>query len=270
MKILFIGDIYGRAGRNGLRRAFPVLKQKYEPDMIIINGENSAGGKGITERIARQFFNLGVDVITGGNHSLHQKGSEDVHDDEPRLLRPSNFPPGTPGHGSTLYNSSAGFPVGVINICGRAFMAHFDDPFRAVNRLIRELEDETSIIIVDFHAETTSEKVAMGWYLNGRVSAVLGTHTHIQTADETILDDGTAFITDVGMTGSYDSVIGADKNNVLESMLTLRPKRFNEAQPRDVRVCGVCLSIDPISGKALEIARVCEKLGDLLEEQNEE
>ncbi|MGF1571528.1 MAG: TIGR00282 family metallophosphoesterase [Sumerlaeia bacterium] len=263
MNILFIGDIYSRPGRDGLKKAMPILMETYKPDMVIANGENSAGGKGITEKIAREIYQCGVNVITGGNHSLHQQGSDDLHEEDDCLLRPENFPPGTPGHGWTIFNSSAGHPVCVMNLCGRAFMSHFDDPFRCVDKMLKTVRDSAALIIVDFHAETTSEKVAMGWYLDGRVTAVLGTHTHIQTADERILPHHTAYITDAGMTGSYDSVIGADKQCVLDSMLTLRPRRFDAAKANDVRVCGVLLTCDAITGKALKITRICEKLGDL-------
>lgn len=263
MKILFVGDIYGRPGRQALKKGLPVLRKEHQPDMVIVNGENSAGGKGITQNIADEFFGLGVDVITGGNHSLFQKDCDALHDDQPNLLRPLNFPPGTPGHGATLYHSEAGFPVGVINVCGRSFMQHFDDPFRAVEDALEDLNYSTKIIIVDFHAETTSEKVAMGWYLEGRVTAVLGTHTHIPTADERVLPGGTAYITDTGMTGSYNSVIGADKENVLQAMTTLRHRRFEVAEALDVRLCGVLIDLDPLTGRAREITRIMHYLGDL-------
>jgi 2',3'-cyclic-nucleotide 2'-phosphodiesterase len=263
MKILFVGDIYGRPGRQALKKALPKLKATHEPDMVIVNGENSAGGKGITQKIVDEFFRLGVDVITGGNHSLYQKGCDELHDDETNLLRPINFPPGTPGHGTALYHSDAGFPVGVINVCGRTFMQHFDDPFRAVENALEELDQSTKIIFVDFHAETTSEKVAMGWYLEGRVTAVVGTHTHIPTADETILPGGTAYITDAGMTGPYHSVIGANKENVIQAMTTLRHRRFDVAEAMDVRLCGALIELDPLSGQATGITRIMHHLGDL-------
>ncbi len=263
MNILFIGDIYGRPGRDGLKKAMPGLRERYAPDFVIVNCENSAGGKGVTRKVADELLSLGVDVLTGGNHSLHQRGCEEYFDTETRIIRPENFPPGTPGTGWGIYNSDAGFPVAVLNVCGRAFMAHYDDPFRCVDRLIEKARRETPIIIVDFHAETTSEKVAMGWYLDGRVSAVLGTHTHIQTADERVLPQGTAHITDTGMTGPYESVIGADRDAVLRSMLTLRPNRFDVAAAHDVRVCGAFMEVDPISGKAEKIERVRVDLGDL-------
>lgn len=263
MNILFIGDIVGRPGRDAVKRALPGLRERYEADFVIVNGENSAGGKGITAKITNELLNLGVDCLTGGNHSFHQRGCDDIYQTEQRLLRPENFPPGSPGSGFGLYNSQAGFPVAVLNVCGRAYMAEFDDPFRTLDRMIEQARSETPIICVDFHAETTSEKIAMGWYLDGRASAMFGTHTHVQTADERVLPKGMAHITDAGMTGPYDSVIGADKQAVLKTMLTLRPKRFDVAPPRDVRVCGAFVEVDPLDGKARRIERVRVDLGDL-------
>src|SRR5690606_37509474 len=169
VNILFIGDIFGRPGRDALMKALPILRRKYETDFIIVNGENSANGKGITSKIAEEFLHAGVDVISGGNHSLHQKDADELHESEQRILRPENYPPGTVGRGWGIYNSSAGFPVGVINICGRTFMGNFDHPYRTVSRVVERIRETTPIIIVDFHAEATSEKVAMGWYLDGRV-----------------------------------------------------------------------------------------------------
>jgi len=265
MNILFIGDIYGRPGRVALRKAMPKLREQYAPDFIVANAENSAGGKGVTAQIVRELLDLGVDVISGGNHSMHQRGSDDVHEDELRLLRPANFPPSTAGRGMCVVDSAAGFPVAVINLCGLAYMAHFDEPFRTVDALAEQARETTPLVIVDFHAETTSEKVAMGWYLDGRATAVLGTHTHIQTADERVLPQGTAHITDAGMTGPYDSVIGADKDAVLHAMLTLKPTRFDVAAARDVRVCGAFVEADPISGKALRIERVRVDVGKIEE-----
>ncbi|MDK2971583.1 MAG: 2,3-cyclic-nucleotide 2-phosphodiesterase [Candidatus Sumerlaeota bacterium] len=263
MNILFIGDIFGRPGRDAVRKALPELRRELAPDMIIANCENSAGGKGVTPRIAEELFGRGIDVLTGGNHSFYQRDTNGLFDQETRLLRPENFPPGTPGRGIGIYDSSAGFPVAVLNLCGRAFMDHYADPFRTIDRLIDEARRETPIIFVDFHAETTSEKVAMGWYVDGRVTAMVGTHTHIPTADERVLPGGTAHITDTGMTGPYDSVIGADKDAVLGALLTLRPHRFGVAEPRDVRLCGVLVEVDQLTGRALRIERVRRDLGDL-------
>ncbi|MBX3728174.1 MAG: TIGR00282 family metallophosphoesterase [Candidatus Sumerlaeia bacterium] len=263
MNILFIGDIYGRPGREAVRKALPDLRREHAVDVVIANCENSAGGKGVTAKIVEELLGRGVDVLTGGNHSFYQRDSNAVFDAEPRLLRPENFPPGTPGQGWGVFNTAAGFPIGVLNLCGRAFMENFDDPYRAADRVLDEMRERTAILFVDFHAETTSEKVAMGWYLDGRATAVVGTHTHIPTADERVLPHGTAYITDSGMTGPYESVIGADRQAVLEALLTLRPRRFDVAEPRDVRLCGVLVSVDPLTGAARHIERVRKDLGDL-------
>lgn len=257
MNILFIGDIYGRPGRQALKKALPDLRARYAADFVVVNGENSAGGKGINEKITRELLGpLGVDAITGGNHSFYVRGMDDLYNSEPRLLRPHNFPEGTPGTGFGVFTSDAGFPVAVINLCGRTFMQPYDDPFRMAVRLADEAARETPLIVVDFHAEATSEKVAMGWMLDGRVTAVIGTHTHVPTADEAVLPGGTAYITDAGMTGPYSGVIGADREPVLAAMLTLRPKRFEVAPPVDVRVCGVFIEANPTTGRALRIERV--------------
>jgi metallophosphoesterase (TIGR00282 family) len=263
MNILFIGDIYGRPGRMALKKALPALREKYAPDFVIVNCENSAGGKGVTREIVQELLGLGVDVLTGGNHSLHQKGCDPLFEEEERLIRPANFPPGTPGRGWVLLESAAGFPVATLNVCGRAFMEPFYDPFRCVSQLVTEARAHTPIIIVDFHAETTSEKIGMGWFLDGQVSAVFGTHTHVQTADERILPNGTAYITDTGMTGPYESIIGADREIVLEAMMTMRPKRFDVAPAHDVRVCGAFVEVDPMDGRARRMERVRVDLGNL-------
>lgn len=263
MNIVFIGDIYGSPGRAGLRKALPAIRERHAPDFIIANGENSAGGKGITPRIAKELLDLGVDVLTGGNHSFAVRGSEALHDEEDRLLRPANFPPGTPGRGMGVYTSLAGFPVAVVNACGRTFMQNYDDPFRVLERLVRDARRHTPLVVVDFHAEATSEKVAMGWHLDGLATAVLGTHTHVPTADEAVLPGGTAFLSDAGMSGPYDGVIGADRDIVLGAMLTLRPARFETAPGRDVRVCGAVVQADPLTGRATRIERIRIDLGDL-------
>ena len=263
MKIMFIGDIYGRPGRDALARALPDLKQLHGPDFVIANAENSAGGKGVTRDVADDLFALGIDCLTGGNHSFHQKDADQIFAADHRLLRPGNMPPGTPGEGWGIFQRPQGHPVAVLNLCGRTFMANYDDPFRAADALLERVSRRTPLIFVDFHAEATSEKVAMGWYLNGRVTAVVGTHTHIQTADEAVLNRETAFLTDAGMTGPYESVIGAPIQAVLESMTTLRPRRFGVAPARDVRVCGVVVEADSTSGRARRIDRFCIRLGNL-------
>ncbi len=257
MNILFIGDIFGNPGRQAVKKILPRLKNEREIDLVIANCENAAGGKGITEKVAKELFDAGCEILTGGNHIFQQKASHDYIDREDRLVRPLNYPPGAPGRGSLIHDSSAGPSVGVLNACGRTFMGtHYDDPFRALDGAIDELHQETRLIIVDFHAEATSEKIAMGWYLDGRVTAVLGTHTHVPTADERILHKGTAYITDVGMTGPYDSVIGNDRDTVLEAMLTQRLKRWEVAKPHEVSLNGVILRANPETGEALGIERI--------------
>lgn len=263
MKVLFIGDIFGRPGREAVRRALPELRQSLLPDLVIANCENAAGGKGISPRIIEELFAQGVDVLTGGNHSFFQKGTEELFVQEERLLRPANFPPGTPGSGWGVFPVRGGGKAAVLNICGRAFMEPFDDFFRCADELIERVRQQTPVVLVDFHAEATSEKVAIGWHLDGRVSAIFGTHTHIPTADETILPGGTAHITDVGMTGPYRSVIGSDVEGVLLAMRTMRFKRFEVAEARDVRLCGALVEIDEATGRALRIERVRRDLGDL-------
>lgn len=263
MRILFIGDIYGRPGREAVKAALPTLRERHRPDFVIANSENAANGKGVTDRIVEELLALGIDVLTGGNHSLHQRGSDAIHDSESRLLRPANFPPGTPGRGLGIFHPKGFPPVAVINLCGRAFMQHFDDPYRAASALVAEASEKARIVVLDFHAEATSEKVGMGWYLDGQVTAVLGTHTHIPTADETVLPGGTAYITDAGMSGPYRSIIGADIDAVLTTMVTLRSRRFDVAEARDVRVCGVLIDVDEETGRARAIERIRENLGTL-------
>ncbi len=263
MRVLFIGDIFGRPGRQAIKKILPDLRKELEIDYVITNCENAAGGKGITEKIAKELFRAGSDILTGGNHIFHQRDSLDFIDQEERLVRPLNYPPGAPGRGWTVHHSEAGPVVGVINACGRSFMGpHFDDPFRGIDEAIEELREETPLIFVDFHAETTSEKVAMGWYLDGRVTAVLGTHTHIPTADERILHKGTAYITDVGMTGPYDSIIGGNKDLILEAMITQRLRRFDVAEPREVSLNAVLMEVDATSGEALSITRIKRELSN--------
>jgi hypothetical protein len=262
MNILFIGDIFGNPGRTAIKKLVPNLRRELEADLVIANCENSAGGKGVNEKIGRELFAAGCDVLTGGNHIFAQKDSYDFIEREERLVRPLNYPGGAPGRGWVVHASEAGPLVGVINACGRSFMGpHYDDPFRAVDQAVEEIRHSTPIIILDFHAETTSEKMAMGWYLDGRVSAVLGTHTHIPTADERLLHRGTAYITDTGMTGPYDSVIGDNKEVILEAMLSQMPKRFEVAEGREVALCGVLIEVDVQTGIAKRIKRIRRELG---------
>ena len=253
-RILFIGDVMGRSGRSTVGNILPELKEQYRPQLVIANGENLAGGLGLTQRTAQQLFSCGVDLLTTGNHVWDRKESLNYIDLEERILRPANYPQGVPGRGHKVVELEDGTSVAVVNLAGRVFMAPLDNPFTAASRIISELREKTNIIILDFHAEATSEKIAMGWYLDGQVSAVIGTHTHVQTADERILPEHTAYITDVGMTGPLNSVIGMDKESALQRFLTQMPSRF-EVPKGDVVVCAVIVDIDPISGRALSIER---------------
>jgi len=264
LKVLFIGDVVGKPGRFATydflgkigtdESPIPSLTRDYV-DFIIANGENSAGGKGITPPIADEFFNNGIDVITGGNHIWSQKEIIEYINREERLLRPLNFPEGVPGRGSGIFLAQEQYKVGVIHICGRVFMHCCDCPFRTVSREIEWMQQHTKIIIIDFHAEATSEKVAMGWFLDGKVSACIGTHTHIPTADERILPNGTAYITDVGMTGPYDSVIGVEKETIINTFQTQMLARHKVAQ-HDIKLSAVLIDIDPLTGKATDIQRI--------------
>lgn len=255
MKLLFVGDIVGRPGRYALTHALGRLVDRHCVDLVIANGENAAAGFGLTAEVAREIFDAGVDVITSGNHIWDKKEIFAFFDREPRLLRPANYPPGLPGKGGGIFKTAGGVAIGVINLEGRAFMNNLDCPFRAADALIDELSAQTKIIFVDFHAETTSEKISLGYYLDGRISAIVGTHTHVQTADERILPGGSAYLTDVGMTGSRDSVIGIRKEEAIERFLTQLPIRFEVAK-KDPWLCAVLVTIDEESGKAQAIERV--------------
>lgn len=233
----------------------PELKKKHLFDFCIANSENAAGGFGLTREIAQKIYHYKVDVQTSGNHIWDRREIVTYLDATPKLLRPANYPEGTPGFGYGLFDAHNGSKVGVINLMGRTFMADTDCPFRKAESILKELKDKTKIIIVDFHAEATSEKQSMGWFLDGRVSAVIGTHTHVQTADERIFPGGTAFITDVGMTGPYESVIGVRKEDALERFLTQLPKRMALAD-KDVRLCGLLVEIDPTTGQAQKVERL--------------
>ena len=255
MKLLFVGDIVGRPGRYALTHALGRLVDRHCVDLVIANGENAAAGFGLTAEVAREIFDAGVDVITSGNHIWDKKEIFGYFEKEPRLLRPANYPPGLPGKGGGVFKTAGGVKIGVINLEGRAFMNNLDCPFRAADALIEELSQQTRIIFVDFHAETTSEKISLGYYLDGRISAIIGTHTHVQTADERILPGGSAYLTDVGMTGSRDSVIGIRKEEAIERFLTQLPIRFEVAK-KDPWLCAVLLTIDEESGKAQAIERI--------------
>ena len=257
MKILFLGDIVGRPGRAAVRQLLPYLKESEKIDVVIANAENAAGGSGITPRIVEELEEYGVDVITSGDHIWKKKEIYDYLDKNDHVVRPANYPEGAPGMGGTVVKVG-GKKVGVINLIGRVFMDAVDCPFKAAQKEVDRIKQETKIIIVDLHAEATSEKVAMGWFLDGKVSAVIGTHTHIQTADEKILPEGTAYITDCGMTGPYDSVIGRKKEEILRRFITQLPTRFETAES-GVEMHGVIVEIDDATGKALNIKRVQEK-----------
>lgn len=260
MKILIVGDVVGHPGRDALKALLPILKSKHAVDFTIVNGENVAGGAGVTPKTADELLSAGADMLTSGQHIWrHYKQIAPYLGKEPRLLRPANYPPVTPGFGGYVYTARNGTRVGVINLLGRVFMGvdALDDPFRVGSRLIEEIRQKTPIIIVDMHAEATSEKVVMGWYLDGQVSAVVGTHTHIQTADERILPKGTAYLTDLGMTGPYDSVIGRKVEPVMEKFLTGVYSRFDVAEG-NVKLCGALVEVDDSTGKAKQIERVQE------------
>jgi len=261
MKLLFIGDIVGRSGRDLVRVGVGALVAHHGINLVIANGENSAGGNGITREIGDSLIAQGVDVITSGNHVWDKKEVFEYIGVEPRLIRPLNYPD-APGRGSYVARTADGRSVGVLNLMGRVHMANLDDPFRAADREVTALAERTRIIFVDFHAEATSEKIAMGWFLDGRVTAIVGTHTHVQTADERVLPGGTAYITDVGMTGPHDGVIGVEKATVLQKFLSGMPARF-EAASGDPILHAVLITADDASGKATSITRVRLTLDEL-------
>jgi metallophosphoesterase (TIGR00282 family) len=254
MTLLFVGDIVGRPGRSLLRRALPWLVRRHGVGLVIANVENAAGGSGITRETAAEILGAGVHVMTTGNHVWDKKEAIEYIGLEPRLLRPINYPPAAPGRGS-LVLEAGGASVAVVNAMGRVHMPLVDDPFAALAAEVDRLRSRAAVIVVDFHAEATSEKIAMGWHLDGRVTAVVGTHTHVQTADERVLPGGTAYITDVGMTGPHESVIGVDREAVLTRFLTGLPTRF-ETATGDPRLHAVLVEADPASGRATAITRL--------------
>ncbi|MFD1735892.1 TIGR00282 family metallophosphoesterase [Bacillus salitolerans] len=255
MRILFIGDVVSTPGRDMVQQYLPQLKAKYGPTVTIINGENSAGGKGITEKIYRQFLEWGTQVVTLGNHAWHNKEVFEFIDHAKYLVRPANFPEGNPGQGIVFIKINQ-YELAIINLQGRTFLPSIDCPFRKADELVEIAKKRTPYIFVDFHAEATSEKQALGWYLDGRVSAVVGTHTHVQTADERILTNGTAYITDVGMTGPYDSVLGVEKEAVLKKFLTEMPVRFEVVKDGRNQLNSVLIDLDPKTGLATKIQRI--------------
>jgi 2',3'-cyclic-nucleotide 2'-phosphodiesterase len=255
MKILFIGDTVGKAGRAIVHQYLKQLQEEYQADLTILNCENAAAGFGVTPKIADEFFDWGIDVLTSGNHIWDKKEIMPYLDNNSRILRPANYPADNPGKGVTLLKTRSGEQAAVLNLQGRVFMPPTDDPFRVADAELAKLPKDVKVIFVDMHGEATSEKVAMGWYLDGRVSAVVGTHTHIPTADETILPGGTAFLTDAGMAGPFYSVIGVVKEDVIRRFLTSIPSSFESAS-QDARLNGVFVEVDSATGKAKRIERI--------------
>jgi len=254
MNVLMIGDVVAKPGRIAVLERIQDLREQHRIDLAIMNAENLAGGFSVTPSLCEQLFTAGIDVMTSGNHIFDKKEAAPYIVKQPRLLRPANYPPNTPGSGIWI-GVINGAKVAVMNLMGRVFMPPSDDPFRAVDALLADLSDDTKVRIVDMHAEATSEKAAMGWYLDGRVSAVLGTHTHVQTADDRIFPNGTAYLTDLGMTGSYSGVIGMDKKDVITRFTSATGKRAEHSSGA-VRICGVVLDIDEATGRARGIVRL--------------
>lgn len=253
MRVLAVGDIVGRPGRRAMAALLPGLRKDLGLDFVVANGENAAGGIGITPTVGQELLGLGVDLLTMGNHTWGKREAYEFLDSEPRIVRPANYPEGSPGRGWTVVRSRAGVPVGVLNLGGRVYAdAHLDCPFRAASRILEEMDGQTRVVLVDFHGEATSEKVAMGHYLDGRASAVFGTHTHVLTADAKILPGGTAYLTDLGMTGPADSVIGIRKDIVIEKFLSQMPVRF-EVASGPVELCGAVFDVDEATGRARSV-----------------
>jgi metallophosphoesterase (TIGR00282 family) len=255
MKILFIGDTVGKAGRTIVHHYLKELQSEFQVDLTILNCENAAAGFGVTPKIADEFFDWGIDVLTSGNHIWDKKEIIPYLDKNTRILRPANYPHGNPGRGLAIVKTRSGEEMAVLNLQGRVFMPPTDDPFRTADTELEKVPKHIKVIFVDMHGEATSEKVAMGWYLDGRVSAVVGTHTHIPTADETILPKGTAFQTDVGMAGPFHSVIGVIKEDVIRRFLTSIPEKFESAS-QDGKLNGVFVEVNSETGKAVRIVRV--------------
>lgn len=252
MRFLAIGDVVGRPGRNIIKNSIQKVKDNYHIDVVIANCENSAGGNGISKKVADELFSSGINVMTMGNHVWSNKEIFSFIDNEHRIIRPANYPTNTPGRGYNIFINN-GFEYAVINLCGRVFMDNLDCPFRKVDEILEKLK--TKIILVDFHAEATSEKKAFGYYLDGKVSCVFGTHTHVQTSDERILPNGTAYITDIGMTGPYESILGVDKDLVIQKFITMLPVRFEVAKGM-AQFNGIIVDVDEKTGKAINIERL--------------
>ncbi len=257
VNILFIGDIVGEPGRRIVKELLPKLRQRHSVDLVIANGENSAGGSGITPATATDIFAAGVDVITSGDHLWDQKEVIELLQNEPKFLRPANYPPGTPGQGWTIIDGRP--PIGVMNLQGRTFMPTLDNPFWCARAEVERLRQLTRVIIIDFHAEATSEKIALARMLDGQVSAVIGTHTHVQTADEQIFQDGTAFLCDAGFTGPHESVLGREIDPIVKRFLTNQPTRFEVAR-KQIKLQGVLIEIEEDTGRATQILRISESM----------
>ena len=255
MKVLFIGDIVGKPGREMIRKGLAAIVERHGVDCVIANAENSAAGFGITRDIGDALLGWGVDIMTSGNHIWDKKEAMDYIATERKLLRPANYPAGVPGRGSVVATTRDGRRVGVVNVMGRVFMTPIDDPFEVVLKEIESLRGQTKVVIVDFHAEATSEKVAMGWHLDGKATLVVGTHTHVQSADERILPQGTAYMTDAGMTGPHDSIIGMDRESSLARFRTGMPARFEPATGNP-RLNGVVVDADETTGRARSVTRI--------------
>jgi metallophosphoesterase (TIGR00282 family) len=254
MNLLFVGDVVGAPGRRALAEALTGIIDRHKVDFTIVNVENAAGGFGLTVELFEDLSKMPIDVFSSGNHIWDKKEIYDALNASDRLLRPANYPPGNPGRGATVQTTAAGVPVGVLNLQGQVFMpANADSPFRVADEELAKMD--AKVILVDFHAEATSEKMAIGWYLDGRVSAVVGTHTHVPTADETIRPGGTAYLSDAGMTGAYEGVIGFSKDRIIEKFLSQTPRAFETAK-RDIRLSGVVIGVDESTGKATSIERV--------------
>jgi len=262
VKILYIGDVVGKVGRSLLARAVPHLIKAHNYDLVIANAENAAGGSGITPQIFRKLLHYGIDVVTLGDHCYKRHEIYPLLDSDQSIVRPLNFPPGAAGRGLTTVSSRCGVTVGLVVLLGRLYMKPMDCPFRAADEAVEKLKHQTDVIVVEMHAEATSEKVAMGWYLDGRVSAVVGTHTHVPTADATILPNGTGYITDLGMTGPYDSVLGRNKTKVIKSLTTGMPNAYDIAEG-DLRIGALSVTVDGATGKSVAVEQLILNESDL-------
>ena len=257
MNVLMIGDICGSPGRNAVKKYIGDIKVEYKIDLVIANGENSAGGVGITKSVLEELYSLGIDVVTTGNHIWDKKEIFEFIDNEPFLIRPANYPPASPGKGYCIYKHK-NINIGVVNISGRTFMPALDCPFQIIDKILEEIKPKCEVVIVDFHAEATSEKMAMGWYLDGKVSCVVGTHTHIQTADERILNNGTGYITDLGMVGPWNSILGVEKEIIINKFVSNLPTKFNLAKGPNV-FSAIVINVNEENGKTVDICRIMIK-----------